>query len=192
MNALQRRLVAGLAAACAAIALGCKPANEDDAQAPAGAADVAASASGKGSKAASSKGADRPDLAAMESEVLARVNRYRKSEGLPALSNDPRIAEIARGHSRAMASGRSGFGHGGFRDRAKTVDTKVRYQRVAENVARHRRRARAEIHRVAVDGWVHSWGHRRNIEGKYSLTGVGAALAPDGSIYLTQIFVAPR
>jgi len=120
------------------------------------------------------------------------VNRYRKSEGLPPLSSDPRIAAIARGHSREMATGRSGFGHGGFRGRTQAVDAKIRYQRVAENVARHRRRARAEIPRVAVDGWVHSWGHRRNIEGKYALTGVGAALAPDGSIYLTQIFVAPR
>jgi len=194
-------LTGAIAAACACVAIGCGP-SDDGAEAAAGVERAAGSAEAPRASApektqlaavgAGAKASARPALAAMEREIVARVNRYRRSEGLPALSSDARIAEIARGHSRAMAAGKSGFGHGGFRDRSKAVDRKVPYRRVAENVARHRRRARSEIPAVAVDGWVGSWGHRRNIEGKFTLTGVGAAVGSDGSIYLTQIFVAPR
>ena len=143
------------------------------------------------SAARSGKPARKPDLAGIEREVLTRVNRYRKSEGLPALAADARVAEIARGHSRAMAAGRTGFGHGGFSGRSRAVDTRVPYKRVAENVSRHRRDPR-DIPAVAVERWVDSRGHRRNIEGPYAVTGVGAAVGSDGSVYLTQLFVAPR
>lgn len=133
----------------------------------------------------------KPDLARIEREVLERVNRYRRSEGLPPLASDARIAEIARDHSREMASGRTGFGHGGFKGRTKAVASRVPYQRVAENVARNSRDPR-EIPGAVVSRWVDSRGHRRNIEGPYAVTGIGAALGPDGSVYLTQLFVAPR
>jgi len=135
--------------------------------------------------------ARKPDLAAIEREVLARVNRYRKSEGLPALASDARISEIARGHSREMAGGHTGFGHGGFKGRTRAVASRVPYKRVAENVSRHNRDPR-EVPAVAVERWVDSRGHRRNIEGPFAVTGIGAALGSDGSIYLTQLFVAPR
>jgi uncharacterized protein YkwD len=91
-----------------------------------------------------------------------------------------------------MAAGRRGFGHGDFDDRSQAVEARVvPYRRVAENVARHGRR-RAEVSGAAVAGWLRSSGHRRNIEGPYSLTGVGAAASSRGEIYLTQIFVEPR
>lgn len=135
--------------------------------------------------------ARKPDLASIEREVISRVNRYRKAEGLRPLSSDARIAEIARGHSRAMAAGRTRFGHGGFSGRTRAVATKIPYKRVAENVSRHSRDPR-EIPAVAVDRWVDSRGHRKNIEGPFALTGVGAAVGRDGSVYLTQLFVLPR
>ncbi len=144
-----------------------------------------------GGAAKRSGAARKPDLAAIEREVLARVNRYRKSEGLPALTSDARISEIARGHSREMADGRTGFGHGGFKNRTRVVASRLPYKRVAENVSRHKRDPR-EVPTVAVESWVDSRGHRRNIEGPFAVTGIGAALGPDGSIYLTQLFVAPR
>jgi uncharacterized protein YkwD len=131
-------------------------------------------------------------LDAVEAEVLAGVNRHRRAAGLGALRGDPRLAEIARAHSRAMAAGRRGVGHGGFDERSQAVEARVvPYRRVAENVARHGRR-RAEVSGAAVAGWLRSSGHRRNIEGPYSLTGVGAAASSRGEIYLTQIFVEPR
>ena len=35
-----------------------------------------------------------------------------------------------------------------------------------------------------------SGGHRRKIAGDYELSGLGIAIAPDGTYYLTQLFVA--
>jgi uncharacterized protein YkwD len=135
--------------------------------------------------------ARKVDLATIEREVVTRVNRYRRSEGLPALASDARIAEIARGHSRAMAAGRTRFGHGGFDGRTDAVATRIPYKRVAENVARHSRSGR-DVPAIAVERWVDSRGHRHNIEGPFALTGVGAAVGSDGSVYLTQLFVLPR
>jgi uncharacterized protein YkwD len=149
------------------------------------------SAAARSPKQPAKPAARKPDLAVIERDVLVRVNRYRKSEGLPELRSDARIAEIARGHSREMAVGRTGFGHGGFKGRTQAVASRVPYKRVAENVSRHSRDP-SKVPAVAVERWVASRGHRRNIEGPFVVTGVGAALGPDGSVYLTQVFVAPR
>jgi uncharacterized protein YkwD len=162
--------------------------------APEGAKRVAAapkSAQTRAPARAAKPAARKPDLAQIEREVLQRVNRYRKTEGLPVLASDARIAEIAREHSRAMATGRTGFGHGGFKVRSQAVASRVPYRRVAENVARNARKPN-EIPAVVVERWVDSRGHRRNIEGPFAVTGVGAARGADGSVYLTQLFVAPR
>jgi uncharacterized protein YkwD len=42
--------------------------------------------------------------------------------------------------------------------------------------------------REVVDGWLHSPGHRRNIEGDFKLTGIGLAFGHNGNIFFTQIF----
>jgi uncharacterized protein YkwD len=42
--------------------------------------------------------------------------------------------------------------------------------------------------REVVDGWLKSPGHKRNIEGDFTLTGIGIASDKQGNIYFTQIF----
>jgi len=42
--------------------------------------------------------------------------------------------------------------------------------------------------REVVDGWLHSPGHKRNIEGDFIFTGIGHARDKKGDIYFTQIF----
>jgi uncharacterized protein YkwD len=40
-----------------------------------------------------------------------------------------------------------------------------------------------------VNGWMHSSGHRQNIlQPSYLKTGLGAAIARDGKVYITQVF----
>jgi len=39
-----------------------------------------------------------------------------------------------------------------------------------------------------VDGWLNSPGHKKNIEGNFTLTGIGYARDHKGNIYFTQIF----
>jgi len=196
-------VAAAIAASCAlALALGHPPGSRPSADTataagspatPAAVSSAALDASEAEKSVASGEGKRSPaSLDALEAEVVERVNRHRRAAGLRALRADPRIAEIARAHSFAMASGRRRFGHGDFDERSQAVEARVvRYRRVGENVARHPRR-RDDLPAQAVAGWLRSSGHRRNIEGAYSLTGVGVAVSGRGEVYLTQIFVAPR
>lgn len=95
------------------------------------------------------------------------------------------ISSVALGHSRDMLTGRSPFGHDGFRQRIGRISGKLgRLHVAAENVASGPMDARE-----VVDGWLHSPGHRRNIMGDFRLTGIGVAEAANGMIYFTQIFV---
>ncbi|WP_231590801.1 CAP domain-containing protein [Hymenobacter terrenus] len=40
-----------------------------------------------------------------------------------------------------------------------------------------------------VNGWLNSPGHRANIEGNFTRTGIGVATSSTGRIYSTQIFI---
>lgn len=122
--------------------------------------------------------------ASMESEILRLVNRHRQGMRLKPLQMDAFESSIAAGHSRDMATGRRAFGHDGFKDRVNRIRKKMPGIRVsAENVAMGQMSARE-----VVDGWLHSPGHRRNIEGDFKLTGIGLARDRRGQIYFTQIF----
>jgi uncharacterized protein YkwD len=121
----------------------------------------------------------------MSRQILVFVNEYRRSKGLPALQPNSFISSVALGHSRDMLTGKSPFGHEGFRQRIDRISGRLGKLHVAaENVASGPMSARE-----VVDGWLHSPGHRRNIEGDFRLTGIGLAEARNGMIYFTQIFV---
>jgi uncharacterized protein YkwD len=123
--------------------------------------------------------------ASISGKILIFVNEYRRSKGLPALQPNSFISSVALGHSRDMLTGKSAFGHDGFRDRINKISARLGKLHVAaENVASGPMSARE-----VVDGWLHSPGHRRNIEGDFRLTGIGVATRSDGMIYFTQIFV---
>jgi uncharacterized protein YkwD len=123
--------------------------------------------------------------AAISREILFFVNEFRRSKGLPALQADSYISSVALGHSRDMLTGKSPFGHDGFRQRIDRISSRLGKLHVAaENVASGPMDARE-----VVDGWLHSPGHRRNIMGDFRLTGIGVAEKANGMIYFTQIFV---
>ena len=44
----------------------------------------------------------------------------------------------------------------------------------------------------AVDGWIKSDGHRKNIESQFNLTGIAIAKNAKGEYYFTQLFVRSR
>ena len=118
-------------------------------------------------------------------QILVFVNEYRRSKGLPPLQPNSFISSVALGHSRDMLTGKSPFGHDGFRDRINVISSRLGKLHVAaENVASGPMGARE-----VVDGWLHSPGHRRNIEGDFRLTGIGVATARNGMVYFTQIFI---
>lgn len=82
-----------------------------------------------------------------------------------------------------MAAHRMPFGHQGLQDRMNTIGQQISIHSIAENVASGNMNARE-----VVNGWLHSPGHRRNIEGPYTLTGIGIAVDDRGQIFFTQIF----
>lgn len=127
-----------------------------------------------------------PEDLALEQQVYSAVNQYRVGRRLPALAWSEVAARQARDHSRKMASGSRSLGHRGFGSRVAAVAKTLRLSRAAENVARARSAARA------MELWLRNRGHRRNIEGRFDLTGIGAATSEDGFVYFTQIFVESK
>lgn len=122
---------------------------------------------------------------ALNEQILYYVNKYRASKGLSALEFNEAMNDQARLHSQHMANGSTAFGHDGFEGRVATIGKKIgRVSAAAENVAYGNLDAEG-----VVKGWINSPGHRKNMEGKYLLTGIGTADGRNGIIYFTQIFV---
>jgi uncharacterized protein YkwD len=127
-----------------------------------------------------------PGMTSLESATHDLVNRYRQFKNLPPLQLDPAISAQAKAHSEAMA--RSGtMSHDGFEKRTDSVSQTIVYRKAAENVAHNMGYAKPDL--IAVQGWIESPGHRRNLIGQYDLTGIGVAKNAKGEYFFTQIFV---
>ena len=149
----------------------------------------------------------------LERYVHRLVNEHRVAQGLKPLAFNPEISDIARRHSRNMATGRVGYGPGGFETRRQAVATTVPLRSFGENVAwsqasgvdgmlgegpQHGREGMVSTSQVGVahyivEGWLSSPPHRKNIESPdYELTGVGVAQGSAGEYYFTQLFVRAK
>ncbi|MCS6793572.1 MAG: CAP domain-containing protein [Oscillatoriaceae bacterium SKW80] len=134
--------------------------------------------------------ANTTSLAAMEEKIYQQVNQYRVSRNLPPLQLDPRISEVCRAHSKAMSEGKVPFSHQGFEQRMKILSQSIPYRSAAENIAYNL--GYSEPATQAVQGWIKSPGHRKNMEGNFNLTGVGVVQNAKGEYYFTQIFIRRR
>lgn len=120
----------------------------------------------------------------IEKEILVLINNYRKSKGLPALADLPIMTREARKHSVNMASGKVKFGHFGFDSRKdQVVAQNAKITSFAENVAFGSKTAEE-----VVKGWIASPGHKKNIEGNYTYSGIGVARNAKNQLYFTQLF----
>jgi uncharacterized protein YkwD len=121
---------------------------------------------------------------AYDDEILQLINNHRLSIGKPALAKSQVIWEQANGHSRNMASGAVPFGHDGFDARVAAIRAALGSGgSAAENVAMGYGSAAA-----VVNAWLGSAGHRANIEGSATRTGISAVKSSGGVWYYTQIF----
>lgn len=123
----------------------------------------------------------------MELEVFDLVNQYRAAHSLNVLNVDSILTRVARTHSLNMAEGIVPIGHAGFAERASTVRAEIHYRAIAENIATNL--GYPNPARNAFTNWMASAGHKENIEGRYSLTGVGIAKDKEGTYYFTQLFI---
>jgi uncharacterized protein YkwD len=130
-------------------------------------------------------------LSAVEQAAVDGVNRERQEAGLPPLVVSPDLCQVARAYSRKMAEGHF-FDHAdpaGHMVNDRTNEAGITtWQAVAENIARNR--GFQDPASVAVREWMKSEGHRENIlDDRFQETGLGVWVAPDKTVYFTQIFL---
>ena len=119
-----------------------------------------------------------------EREIFSLINSHRESVGLNTLSWHKHATKESQTHSKNMATGNTRFGHTGFSDRIDKIENMDQSVTASgENVAQNSNPARA------FKAWLRSYGHRRNIEGNYTHTGIGAEMDSNGNWYFTQIFL---
>jgi uncharacterized protein YkwD len=127
----------------------------------------------------------------VEKQTFKLINAYRDRNGFPPLHWNDEIAAIARAHSRDMATGDVDFGHSGFDDRVGQLKSLIAgFEGAGENV----------LYTTEVDGaperavqmWLHSPHHLKNIRGDYNFSGIGVWRGKDGALYFTQVFLKTR
>lgn len=140
-----------------------------------------------------------PDIAKVETAIVEATNAFRAENKLAAVKVEPRLARAARAYAEFLAS-RNLFSH--------TADGREPHQRVeaagyayceaAENLAMHKDSRGFESRALAVkavEGWINSPGHRRNllVPGVTDI-GVAVAKAPDADpkYIAVQVFGRPR
>ncbi|OKH39023.1 serine protease [[Phormidium ambiguum] IAM M-71] len=129
-------------------------------------------------------------LSNLERSIHEQVNKYRQSQNLPPLQLNAAITQQSRLHSQAMASGKVPFSHQGFEQRVNAIEKSVSYRSAGENVAYNQ--GYKDPATQAVQGWLKSPGHLKNIRGNFNLTGIGVAQNSKGEYYFTQIFIRSR
>lgn len=116
--------------------------------------------------------------------ILKEINHYRMTHLRLPLTLNPKLNQIAKGHSNNMASHSIPVGHLGFEKRFSAIRQEIPNSRqAAENVASGYRSIDA-----VVKGWIHSPGHRQNILGSYNLTGIAISYDKNHTPYYTQVF----
>jgi len=130
--------------------------------------------------AAATTGPKDPEVATF----VTLMNAHRVSRGLPALVWDDRLASIAEAHSRDMLRHHY-FSHTWSDGRltwSRLNARRIAYSRAGENIAMGQ-----ETGRAVLDSWLHSPGHRKNIENR-SFTRHGVAKVGP---YWTHVFIRP-
>lgn len=118
-------------------------------------------------------------------EMLKYTNEFRAQQNLPPLKWSQPLAEIGKKHSKNMGDGKAPFSHDGFNARVRAYPLPSRA--AAENLAMSG--GLQNVARVAVDGWIDSPGHRRNLlHPSCNYCGIGVYRNSSGQYYSTQLF----
>lgn len=117
-------------------------------------------------------------------EALELTNKFRKENKLPPLVWHAALCTIGAQHSKNMAEHKVAFGHDGFQERIRQYP--MAHRSAAENVAMSR--GLSDVAQTAVNGWINSPGHRKNLVSRSEYCGIGCYEGADGSWYLTQLF----
>jgi uncharacterized protein YkwD len=132
-----------------------------------------------------------------EALIIVLVNGQRQLSGLPALSEDPLLASLAKEHSISMVE-HNFFSHDRYPGERSFSYGQLPGTIRGENIAMIPTRqfipgpylSLQEVCGWAVSAWMSSSGHRANILGpSYTRTGVGVSFSEGGDyVYITQMF----
>lgn len=128
----------------------------------------------------------------IERTAFAKTNQVRVANGLLPLTWDGELCRMARAHSENMAK-LGFFSHETpegleLRQRARSMGI-GRFKVIAENIAYNK--GYNDPGAFAVERWMISSGHRSNIlYQEFQFSAIGSYVASDGSVYVTQIFLA--
>jgi uncharacterized protein YkwD len=131
-----------------------------------------------------------PGLDRLEQSLHQAVNEFRRSQHLIPLERRADLDAVARRHSEDMAQ-RGFFAHespegDGWVERLERARV-TGFSLAGENVAQSSQREPA--HHV-LEGWKRSPVHRENLMSRpMNATGLGAARAPDGRVFVTQLYL---
>lgn len=145
--------------------------------------------------------ATKPFGALSKEEQLAlkihdEVNRYRVSEGMPALQLHQGLTRVAQTHSRFMRDNAGKFSlegrlisHYGMDARRVLVEKKYGIEEMGENViASHDMGQETDLAAKMVQGWLRSANHRHNIRSKWANSGMAVEFDSEGRVFVTHLF----
>jgi uncharacterized protein YkwD len=130
-----------------------------------------------------------PSTANMEAQVRQQINQIRQKQGLSALRNNEKLAQVARSYSRRMAD-QNFFSHtspAGDTMVQRVHSANIFYLALGENLFMGTNIPQPVP--AAVQGWMNSPGHRENIlRSEYRETGIGV-WRKGNTYYFTQLFM---
>ena len=129
---------------------------------------------------------------AVETRAFELMNAQRLAAGLQSLQWDEQIVALARSHSESMASAKY-FSHkdpsGGYVDSRASKLGIFNWMAIGENIAFMK--GYEDPASMAVEKWMQSTSHKKNIlSSQWRDSAIGVAVASDGAIYFTQVFIS--
>jgi uncharacterized protein YkwD len=118
-----------------------------------------------------------------ELEALKLINSYRVSIGLNELEQNNHISYKSEEHNNYMIENNA-VNHNDFVARSENIMTVLKAKSVAENIAYNYATAQG-----ALDAWLKSPGHKKNIEGNFTHFGISIRENATAKKYYTTIFV---
>lgn len=118
----------------------------------------------------------------IEVQLFGLINNHRESINLQSFTFEDNTYIEAGKHTDYMIS-EGHTSHAKFSQRAAEIAKKTSAKHVAENVAKDY----PTIQR-ALEAWLESPGHKKNIEGNYTHSAISIKEDANGNLYFTQIF----
>ena len=119
-------------------------------------------------------------------KCLELTNQFRAKNKLAPLKWDDSIWKISLTHSKNMGDGKVPFGHKGFNERIKQFP--FHFSLACENVFMCQGYSEYSIAENAVNGWINSPGHRKNLLSNTNSCAIATYRTSSGAYYLTQMF----